>query len=79
MLVQVTEGDGVDAAIADIVANVTDTDARYSVLTIAMAPCLVDGEPDEGEKQFIQKLATSFGFSKEALAEYYEEVLEQAN
>ena len=63
----------------DIAANVTDEEARYSVLSCAMAPCLVDGEPDEGEKQFIQKLATAFGFSKEQLAEYYKDVINQTN
>lgn len=66
--------EGFDKAIADIAANVTDAEQRYSVLTMAMAACLADGQADESEQELIHQMAEAFGISQEQLEQYYTEV-----
>jgi uncharacterized tellurite resistance protein B-like protein len=71
--------EGFDVVIADIAKNVTDQEQRYSVLTMAMAAALADGQPDESEQELIHAMAEAFGISQQQLEAYYTEVNEQTN
>jgi uncharacterized tellurite resistance protein B-like protein len=71
--------EGFDAVIADIAKNVTDSEQRYSVLTMAMAAALADGEPTEEEQVLIHQIADAFGISQQQLEAYYTEVEAKTN
>lgn len=75
--------EGFDSAIADIANNISDPEQRQSVLTIAIAAAVADGdqgdEIEEEKRLFIHQMAEAFGISQEQLEAYYTEVDAKTN